>query len=302
MPAVAQAMQRFRPTAGEAAYLETLLRFIFEGGIRDPRGFSVAALDVVTRVGELEDANVEIGVTGRSPSHWLRDYLAKYLTGVRCGDSATEPVAANAFNARILRTAVIKEGVELLEGAAVRPSGIAAGARIDFYWQTSDGRRLQQAFLQLRGNGRNPIPERQRRTQAWREQAERFVMDLERWNGAREAAERDFFYQKAVLFTEILALMPPGSARTSALRAFIDFMRHADIERNRRALWFVFANRLLELAHGDDRDFILEAMDVSGHPVLSLLARLERILPEQTRSGPRTSRGKLPFAEKRGHP
>ena len=302
MPAVAQAIQRFHPTVTEAAYFEMLLRFILEGGIRDPRGFSVAVLDVITRVNELEDADVEIGVFGRSPSHWLRDYLRKYLTDTRCADSVTEPVAVSGFNARIVHTEVVKEGVSPLTGDDVRASRLVNGARIDFLWQTPDSHRLQQEYLRLRGNGKDPIPERQRRTQAWREQAERFVMDLDRWNGGREAAERDYFYEKGVLFTEILALMPPASARTRGLRAFIDFVRHADMDRNRRALWFVFANRLLEFAHDADRDLVLDAMESSGHPTLSLYARLERLFPEQARTRPGPIRSQLAFAQQASHP
>ena len=45
-------------------------------------------------------------VTGRS--HWLRDYLAKCLTGVRCADmppSRSQPALQRA------RTEVFKEGV-----------------------------------------------------------------------------------------------------------------------------------------------------------------------------------------------
>jgi hypothetical protein len=167
MPSVAQAMQRFHPTASEAAYANDSAVHL-RGSIRDPRGFG--GRSAITRQ-RLEDANVEISdrtqplaarLSGEMPH---RGSLRRH---------ATEPVAAGA-STRADRSLQRRR----LHGAAVRPSRIVDGARIDFYWQTSDARQLQGTFLQLRGNGRNPVSERQRRTQAWREQAERFVTDLD---------------------------------------------------------------------------------------------------------------------------
>src|SRR5204862_7861663 len=117
----------------------------------------------------------------------------------------------------------------------------------DFGWRTADARGLPQEYLRRRGTGEDPVPYRQRMTQSWREQAERFLTNLDRWPGARETATLDYFYQKAVLFSEALIIMPPSDARTHGLRSFIDFLRHADMDRVRRGLWFVFANRLIEL-------------------------------------------------------
>jgi len=42
MPAVANALRRFRPTIDEAPYLEGAFRWILESGARDPRSFSTA--------------------------------------------------------------------------------------------------------------------------------------------------------------------------------------------------------------------------------------------------------------------
>jgi len=302
MPSVAQAVQRFQPSPEEAAYLELVLRFIFEGGVRDPRGFSVSSLDVVTRVGDLEDAMFEIGLTGPQLSRALREYLLTHLTGARCMDSASEPVTAQTFNARIHRTGADQDGVLPLADADARPSRWLNAAKLDYLWTTSDARRLQGQLQQLRGSGRYPVPLSTRAQPQWRDQADRFIADLDHWNGAREPDERDYFYQKGLLFTEVLNLMPSSTARTRGLRAFIDFVRRTDMERNRRTLWAVFLNQLLELAHGGDRNYVLEAMEASGHPTLSLYARLERIFPKQTRPRPGAVDRGLGFSQEPRNP
>ena len=302
MPAVAQAIQRFRPLPEEAPYLQQVLRFIFEGSARDPRGFSASSIELVLQVADLEDTMFEAGIIEPHLSRALRDYLRAHLTGARCADGAAEAVATQTFNARIRRTGADKGGVLPLEAADTRSSRMLDGAKIDAYWMTSESRRLQSDYLRLRGTERMPISISRRTLPQWREQADRFVADLDHWNGAREPTERDYFYQKAVLFSEVLNLMPPSSARTRGLRAYIDFLRRADLERTRRTLWFAFVVRLLELAHSADRNYILDAMETSGHATLALYARLERVLPQQTRTSPGPVRGSLPFAEERRHP
>jgi hypothetical protein len=55
------------------------------------------------------------------------------------------------------------------------------------------------------------------------------------------------------------------------------------MDRDRRPLWFAFMNRLLEMARGADRREILGALENSHHPVLSLYARMERVVPSRNR-------------------
>ena len=50
-----------------------------------------------------------------------------------------------------------------------------------------------------------------------------------------EPSERDYFYEKSVLFTWLLDLMPPSLVRTRALRAFVEFLRRTETDVNRRS-------------------------------------------------------------------
>ena len=126
-----------------------------------------------------------------------------------------------------------------------------------------------------------PLPLRVRQTADWRNQAERLLTDVEQWSGTREPAERDYFYQKGVLFTWLLDLMPASQVRSRALRSFVDFLRRSDTDVNRRMLWFAFVNRLLEMSRGPSRSEVLAAMEDTHQPVLWLYARLERMVPER---------------------
>jgi hypothetical protein len=280
MPAVALAVARFRPSTSEATYFEGFLSSLMDSGASDPRGFSVANMDIVGRFADLQFDDRQRTVPGWHLMESVRKYLTKHLAGPRCRDSSTESMAPSAFN-MALRLLHADEDVKPIEANQIRPSQLLNGARIDLYWQTGEARRLYEAWMELHGPAKDPVPERVRRTDEWRDSAERFVTSVEQWTGRSEASDRDYFYQKATLYANVLGLMPPSSVRSRTLTSFVHFMRLENTDRSRRPLWFVFVNRLLELAHSDMRREVLAAMESSGDAVLSIYGRLERMLPTE---------------------
>jgi hypothetical protein len=280
MPSVARAMQRFRARPEEAAYLEGVFGWILDASSSDARGFSSSSLDIVSRAADLQVADRGLGVTGWHVMETLRTYLTVQLKGPRCSDSVTESLTPSTFNQVLARLNAILD-VKSIDADAVRPSKTQGIARIDLYWQTPEARALHDAAQRLWGSGKAPVPLSVRQTQEWRNQAEHLLTDVEQWTGRREVLERDYFYQKAVLFIALLDLMPPSTVRTRAIRAFVDFLRHADVDRDRRALWFAFVTRLLDMARVGDRREILGALEDSRHPILSLYARMERVVPSR---------------------
>jgi hypothetical protein len=280
MPAVVRTIQRFRRGTIEAVYLEEFLRLVLQGASIDAAGFSSAALDIISRITDLQIADAAIGVTGSPVLGALRTYLIAQLKAPRCADNVIAALTPSTFNAAV-RRARAEFDVAPLDASLARPLSTLAPARIEMYWQSGDAGRLHDAAVRLRGPGAAPVPLRIRLTPEWRGDADRLLTDIEQWSGTSEATERDYFYQKSVLFTWMIELVPPGALHTRAVRAFVEFLRRMETDSSRRALWFAFVNRLLELAHGSSRDEVLSAMEQSHQPALSLYARLERIAPER---------------------
>ena len=275
MPAVARALEHFRPRPDEAAFLESLFRWILDAGATDARGFSSAGLDIVSRTADLHQSYRALGAGSVRVLDNLRPYLLAQLQAPRCADSVAESQTPDSFNAARTRLK-IEEDVKPITPDAVRSSRVLSPAHIELYWQTLEARRLHDDALRLRGTSQQPVSESIRRTSEWRNQAERLLTDVEQWTGRREAQERDYFYQKSKLFEELIDLMLPGAARTRAIRAFVEFMRHADANRAYRPLWFAFLIRLLETAHAGAGAEIFAALVDSHHPVLAFYGRLER--------------------------
>ncbi|HMB79769.1 MAG TPA: hypothetical protein VKI43_06865 [Vicinamibacterales bacterium] len=280
MPAVARSIDRFRFGAIEAAYFEGLFRLLLQGSTTDPRGFSSADLDIISKSTELQIADTAMGVPGSNVLEAVRVYLLAQLKAPRCADNSTAVVTPSTFNAA-LRRAKAEFDVKPIDENAARLPTLLGTTHIDMYWQTAEAGRLHDAAARLRGTGAVALPLRVRQTVEWRNQAEALLIDVERWSAARESNERDYFYQKSVLYTWLLELMPQSVVRQRALRSFVEFLRRSETDVNQRALWFAFVNRLLEMASGPYRAEVLAAMEESHQPTLWVYARLERQAPER---------------------
>lgn len=277
MPSVARAILSFRRGPIEAAYLEGLLRSLLDSGNRDARGFSSANGDIIARIADLQIADRKEGVPNWYFMDVLRDYLLVRLKEPRCADSASELRAPATFNGALNRVGASLDVKPL--GSEVAPPMLLKSSRLDLYWQTADSRALHDAALRLWGPNRNPLPLRVRSTDDWKLRAEKFLEDLEPWAVEREAIDLDTFYQKAALFSVLVDLVPPGPLRLHTIRSYVEFLRYTEGDRSRRLTWFAFVARLLDSARAADRNEILDTLERTHHAVLSLYARMERVLP-----------------------
>jgi hypothetical protein len=277
MPAVAAAIRDFHPVREDAALLEITYGAILNNASSDPRGFSYAGLEIFQKTTELEDAHRRLDLTGWYLTRSLRKYLIAQLSGPQCSDSPANALLRDTFNASIRRRDAIDDGIAEISASDARPSRLLIGATIESYWKTPQAARLYSTFMQLRGPSNAPVSESTRRLPVWRDRADHFVFDLNQWSRGREP-ERDFFGQKALLFSQILDLMPKSDVRVKARQLYVEFLRRADPAREQRSLWFAFVKRLIEEAR-EERAEVLASLENSHHQVLTLYARLERIAP-----------------------
>jgi hypothetical protein len=290
VPSVIQAIRRFHANASEAVHLEALLRALLENGELAPRAFSTSEVDIVSQMSALRDANRALGLGGTHLLSTLRQYLVAQLRGSRCSDSTTDDAVVEWFNAVVRREGSEREGVAPISSADARPSRRLGAVTLSPYWTTPEARRLHDDAGRLRGTGRVPLSLALRRSRDWLEQADRHLVDVQQWQATREASVRDHFYQKASLFTGLLDLVPPSPTRVRVLRAFTDFLHHEDAA-GQRALWYLFANRLIERIESEDSRELLQAIGDSGDRVLLLYAHAARTVPANRRAATAGSPG-----------
>ena len=278
MASLVKALQRYKPTPEDAQYPESVLGWVFDHGETAPREFSIVSADFVSKIGQIDDSDRQIGVIGGPLLRGVRRYLVAQVSGPRCSDSQTESRAVAAFNRIADRRTLNVTDLRQISASEERPSRMLTPVKHEFLWQTGESRRLRDEGGALFGDRRGPTPEAVKRARPWQDRAEAFLIDLEHWIGTREPSERDYLYEKGILLTGLTEIIPEGPLLARAVRTSVTFLR-TSAGRLPPAMWFTHVSRMIDLARGRTRPLVLDALDSSGEPVLTTYARLERLQP-----------------------
>jgi len=282
MLSLAHAVAEYKPSADDAQYFESVVGWIFDRGEKAPREFATIGTDLVSTIGELDEADRRAGVVGGALLRGLRRYLVMQAGGPRCSDSQTEPRAILGFNRLADKRALALTGLTPIGAAEDRPQRIAGPVRYEFLWQTSESRRLRDEAIALSDKPDPRRPERlirAARDETWFRRAEQLLVDIEHWVGVREV-ESDFIWEKGVLLTGLTEILPDGPLRLRALRSSVTFLRTI-AGRDKPGVWFAHLTRLIDLGRRGFRDPVLDALDASSEPVMTAYARLERLQAAQ---------------------
>ena len=282
MLGITRATLQYKASPPDAQYLESVLQWIFEHSVQDARAFSASGIDLVARVAELDAYDVAQQVTGGTLLRAFRRYLVSQFSGPRCVDSQTEFTAADMFNRLASRRADGVADLKPIARSDTRPSRMLGPVRYDRMWQTGESQRLRSVAAALYGNGRQAHTEAYKAGREWQDAARRFVEDLERWNGAHEPNDRDYYYEKSALLTGLLEIAPAGAIKSRALGDLVAFLKRTS-GRQAPAAWYAHVKRLVDLATGREREAILDAMEQSDDPALAIYARLDRMRVEDAR-------------------
>jgi hypothetical protein len=286
VPPVLRAARTLGLSRTEAGAFDTTLSAMLEHLEIDPRGFSSYGLEIVRLMSELATDDRLAGVGGEILLRATRQLVAAQLSAARCSDSIAEGSIAETFNAIVRREEFTPDVVAPLTNADMWPVRMLGAVPPERYWRSFDARQLLAALLQLRDAAAGRQAAAVKRTPEWQAAAREFLTDLERWDGSHDQLEREEFDEKSILFDVYLDMAPPGELNTRAVRSFVDFLQHSDNGRLPRAAWFSSLRRLLD--HGSPAT--LPAMEQSGHPLLTLYARAERLLNRNRTSRTRVRR------------
>jgi hypothetical protein len=156
--------------------------------------------------------------------------------------------------------------------------------RVDF-WQSPRSRDLlEKARWLTHGNRDLPGDKRffsleERSTTEWNERYLDYLKLLEGWKEGEENSSLDYFHMKAMSYSLIARLAPPGPARDSALRSFLAYLSERFAHVENRTEWFLHTWRLLNEARGAkdpaDRAYLLDEMSQSGNSIIAVYAALQ---------------------------
>ena len=248
-----------RLTAAQNKLLASSLAAAFQRIEGDDRSFSKA----------LPEISKEMTVfPGSDLAEAYRQFLVRNLTGSRCGDSD--------YSDKSDMLAPLK-----LED--LKPSKTGAKAILTYSNRKDEEDQVSAKLKSLLfGGGRAALTDQQKNTAEWREQFSDLLRAIEGIKPATGESEALFYYRKGTSLRALLIVAPQGETRDKTLQEYIAFLKASNFQQESLIEWFY----MVEWLAVDTRSMnvgeykkMLDAFEASGHTVLSLYARIEKLLP-----------------------
>ncbi len=209
-----------------------------------------------------------------------RQFLVKNMTGPRCADSDLGDFARSAVSDFNRRTEAAVTPIKLDD---TKPSKIDAKAIM-----TGSSNKAEEDLLSAKltsllfGGGHAALSDGQKNTAEWREQFSDVFHNIEGIKPAIGESEALFYYRKGDALRGLLLIAPPGESRDRILQEYIAFLKASNFQQESLIEWFCMVESLAEDTRSmSPAEFqkMLNAFEASGHTVLSLYARMEKLIP-----------------------
>lgn len=196
-----------------------------------------------------------------------RKFLVRHISGGQCADSKIQP-AIDSFNERLRWGGYLaSQDVPRITEEESKPSGWAGRAHVDRYWHTEQAKRLLSAIRHLRfGEGSSPLSADQKAADSWQAEAKTLLTSLEGWKADQEGSPADSFHERAILYSSLLELLPPGRLHDTAAQSAMAFLADSEMKSSNPLEWLLELNSLMSLKQPE----ITKAMLASKDPVISL--------------------------------
>ena len=122
-------------------------------------------------------------------------------------------------------------------------------------------------YLHLRfGEGSSPLSADQKAADSWQAEAKTLLTSLEGWKADQEGSPADSFHERAILYSSVLELLPPGWLHDTAPQSAMAFLADSEMKSSNPLEWLLELNSLMSLKQPE----ITKAMLASKDPVISL--------------------------------
>lgn len=214
----------------------------------------------------------------------LRSYIVRHVSGPRCAEDIRAgqlPTPVNDFNYLV---STIDPGASLYKPISqdeAKPANNAGTYERHSWWQSVRSTQVLDALKWLNhgnrnlpGNSRFFTPE-ERQSEEWNTHFVDTLRLLEGWKESEESSAEDWFGMVSEAYGLISELAPPGTQREAVMSRYLNFMEtHYAVTGHN--LWFT----QLKSQWRSKDPWIVEQLANSRNPVMSLYAKLNRLIAE----------------------
>jgi hypothetical protein len=247
----------------------------------DDRSFAGSLPAVVRAVPDLVDLARASNAGAAILTEAYRQFLIRNLTGPRCAESAEKwqqdavASAVSSFNSRLS-----SEASAALKEEDLKASKVEVKANLDRVFPSGDEQRLREQWKTLMfGQGQTGLRDEEKNTEEWREQFSALLREIEGMKPATGESEALFFFRKGGALSAALSAAPAGAIRDAVIQQYVAFLRSSNFQQESLTEWFGAVQSLADSMNGDAHTKLLTALENSGHNVLFLYARIEKLLP-----------------------
>jgi hypothetical protein len=247
----------------------------------DDRTFAGSLPSIVRAIPDLADVARTNNAGAEILTEAYRQFLLRNLNGARCAESTEQwqqdavASAVSSFNSRMSSEANAR-----LKQEDLKASKVEGKANLDRVFPSGEEQRLRNQLKTLMfGQGQSGLKDEEKNTEEWRDQFSALLREIEDLKPGTGESEALFFFRKGGALSAALSAAPPGAIRDAVMQQYIAFLRSSNFQQESLTEWFGAVQALAESMNGDAHMKLLDALESSGHNVLSLYARIEKLLP-----------------------
>jgi hypothetical protein len=145
----------------------------------------------------------------------------------------------------------------------------------------ADDSRVRFMHLMFGGASRG-LSDADKNTESWRDEFQSYLRNILDLKPQSAESDEAFFLRKSGTLTGAVTMVPTGPEREKVVVQFLSFLKNENMQQDNFLLWFDQLQMLADLTRSlrpSDHESFLRAVEATGHPVMSLYAMRERILP-----------------------
>ncbi len=225
----------------------------------------------------------QAGINADSLISSYRSFLVRHFTAVRCAVNKNveeqEASIVKKFNLNYVNPT--NPSITAIIGNDTKASSNGSGLKAKPV--NADGQLEQQFYRLMFGGSSRGLSDGDKNTETWREEFQIYLKNILDAKPQGDESDEAFFLKQVERLTSAAVVVPTGPERDKVIAGFLSYLKNNNLQQSDFLLWFYQFEQLAILTNSirpADQQKFLAAVEQTGHPVMSLYAMRERILPQ----------------------